>query len=216
MIPGSRALGAMFAVFLAALLWLSAQAGAPMLCVSDLRGVEDGTIIRTSGIVAELREYETGSTSILLADHSSGDTVRVLLLTPLASTSASDVSIGDEILVRGVISVEAARPVVFAEEGGVSILSKARYSLSVELICTHWRLFEYDRFNVSGIVAIEQDPESAWLTDPLSGHRIRLSSQPLPEIVAAGSRVIVDCTLLMDMRTMSFHLNVWDMTLVPT
>ena len=206
----------MFAVLLATLLWLSAQTGAPMLRVSDLRSVEDGTIIRTSGIVAELREYETGSTAISLADHCSGDIVRVLLLTPLADASATDLSIGDEILVRGMVSVEAARPIVFAEGGGVSILSKARYSLSVELICTHWRLFEYDRFNVSGIVAIEQNPERTWLTDPLSGHRIRISSLALPELAAAGSQVIVDCTLLMDMQTMSFHLNVWDMTLAPT
>ena len=187
-----------------------------MLRVSDLRGVEDGTIIRTSGIVTELREYETGSTSILLADYYSGDTIRVLLLASLADASASDMSIGDEILVRGVISVEAAQPVVFAEGGGVSILSKAGYSLSVEIVCTHWRLFEYDRFNVSGVVAIEQNPETIWLTDPLSGHRIRLLPSSLSEFATTGSQVVVDCTLLMDMRTMSFHLNVWKMTPVPT
>ena len=210
-----RRLGVLFAAGLAILLWLASCAEPPLLKVSDLDRVEDGLAVRVAGIVADVHPYDSGHTSVLIADYMSGETAQ-LLVSPTAEGHAVDgIAIGDEVLAEGVISLAPPRTTVFVSSGGISVIAKAAFAMSVEMLCADWRLFEYDRLNVSGVVCAPPDDTDAWLTDAEGRYRIRLvpanSAGPLPLGLAT-----VDATLLMDSSTLSLYLKVWSATPLST
>lgn len=177
---------------------------------------EDGMVVQVYGVVADTRLYESGYTSMLLADHASGDTIQVLFQPHSVRVALSEMSIGDEVLVEGTVSLEPPRATVFADAENARILSKAAFVMSVGFLCSNWRLFEFDRFNVSGAMVAGPDSGGLWLMDPFSGHRIRLAYEPSSAGALHGTDVVVDCTLLMDFQTMSLYLRAWGVEPVAT
>ena len=214
--PGTSPLCLALTATLAALLWLSSGATPPLLMVSELGQAEDGMAVRVQGIVVEMREYDSGYLSVALADLATGETALVFYRPPMRDTLLREVSIGDEVLVVGVVASESSRPIVYAESQGTTVLSKSATAMSVETLCANWRLFEYDRLNVSGIIEVEPESGIAWLAGALGSARIRLQVDPERIDATEGILVTVDGTLLMDTRAMALCLKAWNITPCPT
>jgi hypothetical protein len=207
--PNPRTLGAAFAVSLATLLWAASTASPPLLSVSEVSSAGDGTVVRVFGVVADIRVYDSGYASVLLADHITGATIHVILPPSRSDAVLGAMAIGDQVFAEGTTSIDSTGATVFADCGSVEIMSRAAFTMSVEFLCSHWRLFEFDRFNVTGSVTFEGDECYWWLSDPASGHRIRAMPCDALRDTANGATVLVDCTLLVDLRTMTICLRTW-------
>jgi hypothetical protein len=207
--PDCRTPAAVFTVCLATLLWAASTSCPPLLSVSEVPGAGDGTVVRVFGVVADIRVYDSGYASVLLADHVTGATIRVML-PPSSSWVVLDVvAIGDQMFAEGTTSLDPAGTTVFADGNRVEVMSRVAFTMSVEFLCSHWQLFEFDRFNVSGSVTFEADEDYWWLSDPYSGHRIRAMPCDTLRDADDGATVLVDCTLLVDLRTMTICLRTW-------
>lgn len=194
---------------LATLLWASSSASPPLLSVSELPSAGDGTVVRVFGVVADIRVYDSGYASILMADHVTGATAHVILPPSSSDTVLGAMTIGDQILAEGTTSLDSAGATVFADGNSVEVMSRAAFTMSVEFLCSHWRLFEFDRFNVTGSVIYEAGEGYWWLSDPYSGHRIRALACDAMRDIGDGATVLVDCTLIVDLRTMTICLRTW-------
>ena len=207
-----KGISLMFAAILAAMLWLSFTSAPPLLMVSELHEAEDGMYVRLQGIVTGLREHDTGYLSMVLVGYASGETA-LTLHPPAARTHLFDeVLPGDEVLVTGRVASGSSSPIVYADSRGTEVLSKSALAMSVELLCANWPLFEYDRLNVSGIIEVEEESGDAWLADPLGAARLRIRTDADRIDVSEDALVIIDCTLLMDARTMALYLRAWSIT----
>lgn len=205
----NRSVSAILLAAMTVLFGLAMNSRPPLLQVSEMDVVEDGMVVRVFGIVADIRNFDSGYASVLLADHVTGDTVSIMFEPEPVQATLSDLSIGDEVLVEGTAAVEPSRTTVFANAENARILSKAAFTMSLEFLCSNWRLFEFDRFNVSGVIVAEPDSGDLWLTDTLSGHRIRMFLGSESAVVFSGDEAILDCTLLVDTQTMNLFLRVW-------
>ena len=213
--PGTNHICLAFTAALAALLWLSSGATPPLLMVSELEQAEDGTIVRVQGIVVEMREHDSGYLSVTLADLTTGETALAFYRPSARDILLREVSIGDEVLIVCVVASDSSHPVLYADSQGTTILSKSTAALSVETLCANWRLFEYDRLNVSGVVEVEPESGIVWLADTLGSARLRLQADPERIDAINGALATVDGTLILDTRTMAPSLKVWDITPCP-
>ena len=214
--PGTSLLCLAFTATLAALLWLSSGATPPLLMVSELGQVEDGAVVRVQGIVVEMREHDSGYLSVTLADLTTGETALAVYRPPAKDNLLREVSIGDEVLAVGVVASESPHPIVYADGQGTTVLSKSTTALSVETLCANWRLFEYDRLNVSGVIEVEPESGNAWLAGTLGSARLRLQADPERIDATKGALATVDGTLILDTRTMALCLKAWNITPCPT
>jgi len=205
----SRILAAVFATCLATLLWAASASSPPLLSVSEVPSAGDGTVVRVFGVVADIRVYDSGYASVLLADRVTGATVHVILSPSCSNTVLGTMTIGDQVLAEGTTSLDHTGATVFADGNRVEVLSRAAFTMSVEFLCSHWQLFEFDRFNVSGRATFEAGEDYWWLSDPYSGHRIRAMPCDALRDIDNGATVIVDCTLTLDLRTMTICLRTW-------
>jgi hypothetical protein len=206
--PDSRTLAAVFTVCLATLLWAASTSSPPTLSVSEVPSAGDGTVVRVFGVVADIRVYDSGYTSVLLADHVTGATVHVVL-PPSSNAVLGAMAVGDQVLAEGTTSLDHTGVTVFADGNRVEVMSRAAFTMSVEFLCSHWQLFEFDRFNVSGSATFEAGEDYWWLSDPYSGHRIRATPCDALRDTDNGATVLVDCTLMVDLRTMTICLRTW-------
>ncbi|UCE80493.1 MAG: hypothetical protein JSV94_04855 [Methanobacteriota archaeon] len=204
-----RSVSGVLLAAMTALCGLTLSSSPPLLQVSEMGAVEDGTPLQVCGIVADIRDFESGYTSVLLADYLSGDTVSIMIGPDSVRATAVDFSIGDEILVEGIVFTGPPRTTIFSDSEDARILSKAEFAMSLEFLCANWRLFEFDRFNVSGVIIAEPDADSLSLADSLSEYRIRIRLGSSSVAVIPGDEAVLDCTLLLDVQTMSLFLHVW-------
>jgi hypothetical protein len=188
-------------------LLVSSTALAPSVTVEECASMEEGTPVRVVGVVSFLHIYDSGTEVMTLVDLDGGSEVRVVCPPSAASAVCSVLSIGDLARAEGEVSHGSSITTIFASHGGVSLLSRAEMTLSVEFLCDNWRIFEHDRFNISGEVVI--DATAFYLQGFGGGHRIALRFGEDAGPVSAGCRVVVDCTLLVDLESMVLFLRAW-------
>ncbi len=203
-----RTHAAVIAVLLAAMLWAASTARPPLLSVSEVPAAGDGTAIRVVGIVTDICVYDSGYVAIVLADLRTGVTAHVVVPPSRFDGVASTLAIGDQILAEGTTSLNSQGATVFAD-GGFDILSRSAFTMSVEFLCSNWQLFEYDRFNVTGTAVFDDGSGGWWLSDTSREHRISIMPCDEPHPLYDGSTFLLDCTLIVDGRTMIICLKAW-------
>lgn len=198
---------------LTSLLVLSSQATPPTIGVEQASGLDDGSRAMIVGIAVEIFVSDSGYTKILLADSESGSTLEVWSEGSPSHAlpgSPAHVNVGDLVLVEGRVSTGRTTPVVFTTNAEVTVLAQARIVLTVDFLCENWRLFEGDRFNISGLVVSAPESTGERLSDASGRHSIRIEMMEACERPEVGTAPILDCVLTVDFETMSLVLNVWD------
>lgn len=188
---------------------LALGAEPPIVSVSEACTVEDGTKVRAVGVVTRLWVYESGYECLLLADSECGETVRVMCARARSEMPSLWCSVGDSVLAEGHVSRDASETVIFSSSDRVDLVQRAEFVLDVDILSIHWRLFEHDRFNISG-VAVPGAADGTWCLGSDEGETVisMRFTQPC-EALSAGCELTVDCTLLVDTETMTICLLVW-------
>jgi len=169
--------------------------------------------VRVVGVVTAHRSYDSGTEVVTLVDRCGGAEIRAICSPTRAPALCTLISIGDLIRVEGAVARDASSVIVFASRDTVSLLCHSEFVLSVEFLCDNWRLFEFDRFNVTG--GLECSGDSLFLRSLSNGRGISLH---LPEGLSTGllgEAVIVDCTLLVDLQSMTIVLQAWALHAAP-
>jgi hypothetical protein len=141
-----------------------------------------------------------------------GDTMQVVVSPSRSDGTLSNLAIGDQVVVEGTTSLSPTGLTVFAGSNGIDVASRASFTMSVEFLCSHWQLFEYDRFNVTGSVIFDEGEDLWWLSAPYGECRIRVTPCAAMQLLDDSSTVQIDCTLMVDLRTMTISLKVWAVT----
>ena len=194
---------------------LAINAEPPSVSVSEVCTMEDGAKVRTTGVLTRLWVYESGYEGLLLADCERGDTVRVMCSNGRADMPSRWVSVGDAVQVEGHVSRDAFEAVIFSSSDRIDLVQRAEFVLDVDILALHWRLFESDRFNISG-VAVAGDVDGEWLLGGGDGSTvisIRLDEACMD--LCPGDRLALDCTLLVDTETMTIFLHAWAAERIP-
>lgn len=212
MISDPRAVAVLSSCLTASLLFLALGAEPPLVSVAEAAGAEDGMGVRTSGILASVRIYESGYEALLLTDTGSGEALWAFCAPGMAPMPSAWCSVGDEVLVEGHVARDTEGVRVFTSSDEVECLRKAEFVMDVAHLSVHWRLFEYDRFNITGR-AVPGDAPGTWLlTDEAGTHSITLALDRTSTGFESGDRLTIDCTLYVDDRTMTVLLRAWSVT----
>lgn len=185
----------------------------PTVEVMECLAVEEGTPVRVVGVVTAHHTYDSGTEVVTMVDRCGGAEVRAICSPTRAPALCTLLSIGDLIRVEGAVARDASSTIVFASRDKVSLLCHSEFVLSVEFLCDNWRLFEFDRFNVTG--GLERSGDSLFLRSLSNERGISLR---LPEGLSTdliGELVFVDCTLLVDLQSMTIFLQAWSLHATP-
>jgi hypothetical protein len=183
---------------------LAHQSTFPTLEVGECFSVEPGTPVQVFGVVVEVRSYDSGTEILSLMDRGGGPCLRVICLPQSTISLSEELRIGDLVRVEGEVSRDATDIIVFADKNRVTQVLRPEFVLSVELLCENWRVFEYDRFNVSG--AVLSDGDITRLQGFSGSHSIEMRCQDALLPPVSGAHALVDCTLLIDPRSMVIFL----------
>ena len=203
--PRTRLLCTLLALTLGSALLLASEASPPTLEVRECLAVENGTPVLVVGVVVDVRSYDSGTETLKLLDRAGGPLLSVICLPEGAISLSRKLMIGDLVRVDGEVSRDASETIVFTTKGRVAQVLRPHLVLSVELLCENWRVFEFDRFNISGALL---STDGVYRLQGLGGvHSVELRG--LVEIPSASwTSVTVDGTLLVDESSMVMFLKV--------
>jgi hypothetical protein len=200
--PTLPTLALILAVLLGSIVLLGATSKTPRLEISQVSLVDDGTSVAVSGILVDFRSYDAGAESLVLMDPRSGATVKIVCYRGIGPSPNLYVGIGDELLVKGEVSQYLSSPTVFTDNEGVSVLKKAEFVLTVELLSTNWILFEGDEFVIRGVMM----QSGQRLYDYDLEHSIMVISDGMSLSQFEDRDVLVTCLLQYDDSIMSLML----------
>jgi hypothetical protein len=186
------------------MLLLTASSATPRLAIPEISSLDDGTSLIVSGILVDFRSYDAGIENLVLMDPRSGMTVKIICSKGIGPPPSQFVEIGDEISVKGEVSTYKSSTSILTDSEGVSVLRKAEFVLTVELLSTNWVLFESDEFVIRGILM--QDGHR--LCDNDLEHSVLVISDIVSLSQFDGREVLVDCELRFDATIMSLTLGV--------
>jgi len=213
-IPRLRTLSFLVGVLLAVMLELASLSAPPTLSVSDLSSVEDGSVVFVVGVLVSSWMTDSGAARLTLAALRDSSTLSVICIGGSGGTRLPEMSIGDELKVKGEVSGTGPDRVMFASSGSVYVLRRAEMVLTLPLLGANWELFEGDRFNITGMLTGDLTT-GLFLTDPQGTVAVSLSfgcAVP-PELI--GYEVVLDCRLYMDSSDLRLRLHVMSMTSAP-
>lgn len=201
-LPILQTLSLVLIVLLGSIVLLGVSTAPPRLEIPQISSVDDGTSIVVSGILVDFRSYDAGVENLVLMDPRSGATVKIVCYKGIGPSPSLYAAIGDEILIRGEVSQYKSSPTVYTDNEGVSVLKRAEFVLTVELLSTNWVLFEGDEFVIRGVMM----QSGHRLYDYDLEHSIIVVSDGLSLSPFDDKEVLITCELRYDDSIMSLTL----------
>src|SRR5512136_74341 len=152
MLKDARVISAMLATSLGVVIALGSIGTQPTVSISELPSIESGMVVRIFGILADLRVHDSGFESLVLVDPESDAIVNSVCSPGVLPMPSEYSSIGDELQVIGEVSNDRTPPTIFAASDDVKLERSSSEILTLELLASHWHLFEGDEVNVRGIL----------------------------------------------------------------
>ncbi len=176
------------------------------MSIAALAAIDDGTIVRTAGLLAELWAWDDGTENLLLVDTGSESTVWIVCSPSIRLQPSCYVHIGDEIEAVGEIFGAHLPRKMYADSDSVTLLLRSRYVLTVDALSGCWRLFEGDDIEVRGILLRTVDGGGLVLGDASSGSTVTVDFAHEPQPPLFGREVVVAGRLFFDEATMAVTL----------
>lgn len=189
-------------VLLGSIVFLGTSSDTPRLEIPQISLVDDGASVTVSGVLVDFRSYDSGAENLVLMDSRSGVTVKIVCYRGIGPSPSTYAEIGDKLLVRGEVSQYLSAPTLFTDNDGVSVLQKAEFVLTVELLSSNWVLFEGDEFVIRGMMM----QSGHRLFDPDLEHSIMVASDGASLLQFDDREVLITCTLQYDDSVMSLTL----------
>lgn len=170
-------IAAILACILGSIMLLGSSAEPPLVSIASLSNLEDGAVVRVVGVLVAYKRYDSGAESLTLADLGDGAVTRVVSSPGIRPQPSAFVDIGDEVLVKGEVSINGSSAVVFAMSDDVSISRASELVLTVEALSKNWLLFEGDIVRVRGIIELTGEGAGMRLRDLSAGCSITILQQ---------------------------------------
>jgi len=208
MLKDARVISAMLAMSLGVVIALGSIGTQPTVSISELPSIESGMVVRIFGILTDLRVHDSGFESLVLADPESDAIVNLVCSPGVLPMPSEYSSIGDELQVIGEVSNDRIPPTVFAASDDVRLERSSAEILTLELLASHWRLFEGDEINVRGIL-VETSSDDECRLHGLDGSSSMALVCPNIEISHLnGKLVTLTGTFRLNPSTMAFYIEV--------
>jgi hypothetical protein len=201
-LPTIPTLALVLIALLGSIVLLGASSATPRLEIPQVSAVDDGTSVLVAGILVDFHSYDVGVENLVLMDPRSGDTIKIACYKGIGPSPSQYAAIGDRLLIKGEVSQYKSSTTVFTDNDGVSVLKKAEFVLTLELLSANWILFEGDEFVIRGVIM--QDGHR--LYDHDLEHSILVVSDGVSVSQFDDREVLVTCELRYDETIMSLTL----------
>jgi len=201
---GDRAAAALLGALLLGVGFVAHGSGPPTVSIADIDTVEDGTVVRLTGVLVHAWRYDSGLETMLLADLQDGSTVKLAHQSPGSPGYTSFLSVGDEVSSVGEVRRYGEGTTVWVSDDGIRLTRESEAALTVGAICQNWLLFEGDHLNVSGVLAAGDPPGELVLSDQDGLARIAVFHPPSGLESLVGKPVVLECQLVLSTEELRF------------
>ena len=208
-VADQKSIAAILTCLLSSIVLLGSSGAPPLVGISAVPGVEDGTTVKVMGVAVELRLYDSGAEGMIVADLDGGAVVKVVSTPGIKPQPSSYVRIGDELLVEGDVSSTGTACVIFAGSDDIRVVRESERVLTVKAISENWFLFEGDLVRIKGVLERTGLGVGLRLYDLSDGCSIAVLPDNLDLEQFVGSTITLTATL---------HFDHWlsALTLVPS
>ncbi|MCU0851736.1 MAG: hypothetical protein MUC90_00550 [Thermoplasmata archaeon] len=195
-------------VLLGLLVVMSVSSPVPVVSISSVQDLDEGTEIRVIGVVSDLRRYDSGTEAIVLVDLDDGRSVSVYCIEGMGDPPGTYANIGDELSVTGTVMRSAGLATILTSPSQVVLSRTSEYVLSCDLLSENWQSFLNDEICIRGRVVEDTLSGGARLGDE-SGHAsIQLWSSSTDLATYIGSCVVLSGQLQMDLSRLALCISV--------
>jgi len=208
--PKLEAIAAAMLVALSSLIGLGLTADVPEVELSAIGFMDEGQEVVTRGLLADLRKFDSGFESMVIAAPDGQATLRVQVSQGLRPQPGAYARIGDILRVFGRVSNSGSEVTLYSDADAVFLEARSEKSLTVSTLCKTWRLFLGDELRLRGVVVRPLASEECRLYDAGFACSIALVGvQDLPGAAVALEAMVVG-ELGFDESSMSLVLEVVD------
>jgi hypothetical protein len=205
---GDRAAATLLGVLLLGIGFVAQDSGPPTVLIAEIELIEDGAVVRLTGVLVHAWMYDSGLETMLLADLEDGSTVKLAHQSSASPSYTSLLSIGDEVSSVGEVRRIGGSITVWVPDDGIRLTRRSEEALTVGAICRNWLLFEGDLLNVTGKLSEGDAPGTLALRDMAGPDSITVFDPPPALESMAGRVVTLECELVLSTEELRFGLEV--------
>ena len=191
-------IAAILACLLSSIVLLGSSGGPPVVAVSAISGVENGTTVKVLGVLVDLKSYDSGAEGLIVADLENGEVVKAISSPGIKTQPSMYAKIGDELLIEGEVGASGSSPVIFTSSDDVAVLRVSELVLTVEAVSRNWLLFDGDMVRVKGSLERTGSGAELRLCDLSSGCSIAVLPRGVDLGQFVGSTVTLTATVNFD------------------
>lgn len=210
-IPRPGTLAALLLVTLSSIIGLGLHAEIPAVDLSGICFLDEGQEVVVRGLLVDLRRYDSGFESLVVASVDGQSTLRVLVSPGHRPQPSAYARIGDSLRVMGRVSNSGSETMVYCESDSVSVEARSEEALTVRALSGAWHLFLGDELRIRGFVITHLASEGVRLYDSDLVCSILLTGA-VEVSEAAPFEAIVVGILGMDGVSMRLNLHVLDIS----
>jgi len=210
-IPRPGTLAAVLLVTLSSLMTLGLEAEVPAVDLSVVRLLDEGQEVVTRGSLVDLKRYDSGFESLVIASSDGQNTLRVLVSPEHRPQPSAYARIGDSLRAMGRVSSSGSDKVLYCGSDSVSVEARSEGVLTVRALSETWHMFIGDELRIRGVVVTHLASEGLRLYD-LDLVCSILLTEALGVPKSSPFEAVVVGVLLLDGTSMQLNLRVIDMS----
>jgi len=195
-----KAVAIILVCILSSIILLGTSGGPPLVEISDVQTIEDGMTVKVVGSLVDLRTYDSGSESMIIASLNDRTTIKVVSTPGVKPQPSAYAHVGDELQIDGEIGNSGTVPVIFTTSDDVTRLRRSEQVLTVEVVSNNWLLFEGDVIRIKGILRTTGVGVGIRFYDCADRYSIAIMSNDHDLTRYVGSTVTLTATLYFDHR----------------
>lgn len=203
----ARKIATILSMLLGLMVVLASTSSTPTVKLTDISSLDDGQEVYTSGIVADISVFDSGSEALLLTEEAGGAVLKVICSPGVRQSPSGYIDVGDEVRVLGEVSNSRATSVLFSDSDHIDLRRTSEYVLTVETLSKNWLLFEGDEIRITGILMGGAYGKPPRLFDPDMDHGISLRVDMQNISRFESTKVLVDGILRLDPNSMAFYID---------
>jgi len=170
--------------------------------------------VKVRGTVVDAWSSDAGALSLILADLDSKATAKVICAQG-GTVLRAEFHVGDVVLATGQLELTGGRPVIWAGQGKLELVTPSRDSLTLEDLGDSWELLVGDRFEVAGVLVMAHPEERVRLVSPDGQASILILIRQTDYSRFLERLVVVDAVLRLDSNSMELVLDAYSISLAP-
>jgi len=193
-----KTLAVVLMCMLSSMVLLGSSGGPPIVAISTIHDIEDGTTVKVVGVLVDLRLYDSGAEGIVIADLDDGAVAKIISAPGIKVPPSAYARIGDELLVEGEVSASGTASIIFTNSDEVLVMSQSELVLTVEAVSRNWFLFDGDMVRIKGFLERTGLGIGLRLYDPVDGCSIAVIPGDFDLYRFVGSTITLTATLRFD------------------